>query len=168
MSRKAGVCDIKVGKLDLSLFLFYNPPEIKQEDYMKLSELERGKDKLLRKIQDIGDMRSGSLSVRYQRCSKSPCVCDDPRHPGHGPIYSFSTIIDGKTKIKNYKLGPELDKLRKEIENYQTFKELSQDLIAISNQLCDLRPVTEVKDETELEELKKKLKRVFMRRYKKK
>src|SRR3990172_1142503 len=36
-------------------------------------------------------MRSGSLSVRYQRCSKSPCVCDDPKHPGHGPIYSFST-----------------------------------------------------------------------------
>ena len=112
---------------------------------MKLSELEREKDKLLRKIQDIGDMRSGSLSIRYQRCSKSPCVCDDPKHHGHGPIYSFSTIIDGKTKIKNYKLGPELDKLQREIENYQTFKKQSQDLIAISNQICDLRPVTEVK-----------------------
>ena len=58
---------------------------------MKLYELEKQKDRLLKEIQGVGDMRSGSLSVRYQRCSKSPCVCDDPKHPGHGPIYSFST-----------------------------------------------------------------------------
>ena len=96
---------------------------------MKLYELEKEKDRLLKEIQGVGDMRSGSLSVRYQRCSKSPCVCDDPKHPGHGPIYSFSTVIEGKTKIKNLKLGPDLSKLQKEIEHYQEFKKLSFDLI---------------------------------------
>jgi hypothetical protein len=34
---------------------------------MGLSELEREKEKLLERIQGLGDMRSGSLSVRYQR-----------------------------------------------------------------------------------------------------
>jgi len=135
---------------------------------MKLSELEREKEKLLERIQGLGDMRSGSLSVRYQRCSKSPCVCDDPKHPGHGPIYSFSTVMDGKTKIKNYKLGPELKKLRREVENYQAFKKLSQELIAISRQICDLRPVVECKDDQELMELKKTLERVFLKRSKRK
>ncbi len=135
---------------------------------MGLSELEREKGKLLERIQGIGDMRSGSLSVRYQRCSKSPCVCDDPQHPGHGPIYSFSTVMDGKTKIKNYKLGPELEKLRREVENYQAFKKLSQELIAISHQICDLRPVVECKDDQELMELKKTLERVFLKRSKRK
>ena len=57
-------------------------------------------------------MRSGSISIRYQRCGKRPCICHEPEHPGHGPIYSFSTIEDGKTKIRNFKLGPELDKLQ--------------------------------------------------------
>ena len=118
---------------------------------MKLYELEKEKDRLLKEIQGVGDMRSGSLSVRYQRCSKSPCVCDDPKHPGHGPIYSFSTVIEGKTKIKNLKLGPDLSKLQKEIEHYQEFKKLSSDLITVSNQICDLRPVSEVKDDNELE-----------------
>lgn len=135
---------------------------------MGLSELEREKEKLLARIQGLGDMRSGSLSVRYQRCSKSPCVCDDPKHPGHGPIYSFSTVMDGKTKIKNYKLGPELEKLRREVENYQAFKKLSQELIAISWQICDLRPVVECKDDKELMELKKTLERVFLKRSKRK
>lgn len=135
---------------------------------MGLSELEREKEKLLERIQGLGDMRSGSLSVRYQRCSKSPCVCDDPKHPGHGPIFSFSTVMDGKTKIKNYKLGPELDKLRREVENYQAFRKLSQELIAISHQICDLRPVVECKDDKELMELKKTLERVFLKKSKRK
>lgn len=135
---------------------------------MGLSELAREKEKLLERIQGLGDMRSGSLSVRYQRCSKSPCVCDDPKHPGHGPIYSFSTVTDGKTKIKNYKLGPELEKLRREVENYQAFKKLYQELIAISRQICDLRPVVDCKDDKELMELKKTLERVFLKKSKRK
>lgn len=135
---------------------------------MELFELEKKKDELFKKVQNLGDMRNGSLSVRYQKCSKTPCVCNDPKHPGHGPIYSFSTIVDGKTKIKNYKLGTELDKLQKEIENYQTFKQISQNLISISNKICDLRPAPEIKDKNELEELKKKLQKLFSKKYKKK
>ncbi len=135
---------------------------------MELHEMEKQRDSILREIQNLRDMRSGSLSIRYQRCSKSPCLCDDPKHPGHGPIYSFSTLVEGKTRIKNFKLGPELDKLRKELENYQRFKKLSQDLIAVNNRICDLRPSPSIKDESELGELKKNLRKHFMKRYKKK
>lgn len=135
---------------------------------MKLTDLEKERDDVLRKIERLGDMRSGSISIRYQRCGKSPCICHEAKQPGHGPIYSFSTIAEGKTKIRNFKLGPELDKLQKEVENYQTFKKLSRDLIAVNNRICYLRPVPEMEDLNELEELKKKLRRRFMRRYKKK
>lgn len=135
---------------------------------MELSVLEKKRDEILKKIHKLGDMRKGSLSVRYQRCGKSPCVCDDPKHPGHGPIYSLSTVINGRTKIKNYKLSPELNKLQKELENYQRFKKLSKDLIAISDQICDLRPVPKVDNKNELDELKKKLQHLFSKRHKKK
>jgi hypothetical protein len=135
---------------------------------MELTDLEKQRDNLLRRIHDLGDMRSGSLSIRFQRCSKSPCVCDDPTHPGHGPIYSYSVVVDGKTRIKNYKLGPELEKLQKEIENYQSFKKLSQELIAVNNRICDLRPVRAVGSEDELQALKKNLQRIFKKKYKKK
>jgi hypothetical protein len=111
-------------------------------------------------------MRSGSISVRFQRCGKRPCVCHSPGHIGHGPIYSYSKLVNGKTDIKNYKPGPALEKLRRETENYQAFKELSQELIEISNKICDFRPLPSIED-NDLEELKKNLKRHFMKKYKK-
>ncbi len=135
---------------------------------MDISILEKKKAEALKRIQSLGDMRSGSLSVRYQRCGKSPCICDDPKHPGHGPIYSLSTVISGKTKIKNYKIGSDLNKLQKEIESYQTFKELSKELISISNQICELRPVSKIENEDELEGLKKKLQNLYKKKSRKK
>jgi len=133
---------------------------------MTLTELEKQREGILRKIETLGDMRSGSISVRFQKCGKRPCVCHSQDHIGHGPIYSYSTVVDGKTQIRNYKPGQELEKLRKETENYQAFKKLSQELIEISNKICDLRPLPIIED-NDLEELKKNLKRHFMKKYKK-
>ncbi|MCL5267332.1 MAG: hypothetical protein M1469_04415 [Bacteroidetes bacterium] len=122
---------------------------------MNLAELEKRREEILSEIGGIGDMRSGSISVRYQRCSYKGCECHKKGHPGHGPIYSFSTMRDGKTKINNYKLGLELAKVEKEVENYQRFRELTQKPIAVNNEICEKRSVPVVKDEMELEEIKK-------------
>ena len=132
---------------------------------MNLSELEGEKKRLLKEIGSLGDMRIGSLSVRYQRCGKSPCVCDDPLHPGHGPIYSLSSAVDGKTKIKNYKPGPELTKLNHEIDAYRTFKRLSAELITASTAICELRPVNGGGGD-ELAGTKKKLQKLSAKRLK--
>jgi len=128
--------------------------------------LEKQREGILKKIESLGDMRSGCISVRFQKCGKPRCVCHSPGHAGHGPIYSYSTLVGGKTQIRNYKPGPELEKLRKETQNYQTFKELSEELIGTSNKICDLRPVPVIED-NELEALKKKLRQLFMKKYKK-
>lgn len=106
---------------------------------METTQLEKRRDALLAELHDLGDMRSGSLSERYQRCSRSPCVCDDPKHPGHGPIYSFSFLVGGKTKIRNYKPGPALDKLRKELAASKRFREVMHELMSVGNQLCEAR-----------------------------
>jgi len=132
---------------------------------MNLSELEEQRRQLLSEISTIGDMHSGTLSIRYQRCSNRLCVCHAKGHKGHGPIYSFSMLVDGKTKIRNYKLGPELAKLQKESENYQRFKKLTQELTLVNNAICEQRPVTRVSDNEDLEELKKKLKKQLEKKY---
>lgn len=135
---------------------------------MRLADLEAKRVKLLKELSQLGDMRSGSLSVRYQKCGKHPCVCHEPNHPGHGPIYSFSNVVDGKTKIRNYKEGPELNKLLKELENYERFRALSRQLIAISDTVSELRPVEVWAGVKEEQELKKKLQKRFAKRYRKK
>ena len=135
---------------------------------MRLGDLEAKRKKLLVELSGVGDMRSGSLSVRYQKCGKYPCVCHEENHPGHGPIYSFSTPVEGKTKVRNYKEGPELSKLLKEVENYERFRGLSRDLIAVSDQISALRPVAGQVGEAEEDALKKKLRKRFAKKYRKK
>ena len=55
-----------------------------------------------------------------------------------------------------------------EIENHDRFKQLCKEIIELNEQICNLRPVAEMDDISELQELKKNLKRYFMKRYKKK
>lgn len=132
---------------------------------MRLPDLEAKREKLLKELSQLGDMRSGSLSLRYQKCGKHPCVCHEPNHPGHGPIYSLSSNVEGKTKIRNYKEGPELKKLLGELEHYERFRELSRELIAVSDKISELRPVAALTGVKEEEELKKKLRKRYGKRY---
>lgn len=122
---------------------------------MNTASLENQREGLLRELQELGQMRKGSLSERYQRCSRHPCVCHDRKHPGHGPIYSYSSLVEGKTKIRSYKPGPPLERLRKELAAYQRFRELTQELISVSTQLCEAREGKQ--EQQENAEVKKKL-----------
>jgi hypothetical protein len=131
---------------------------------MTITQIEARRTELLEELVRVKDMRSGTISVRYQRCSNSSCVCRGPNHPGHGPIYSLSMLIDGKTKIKNYRPGPELAKVAQEVENYRRYRTLSQELIAVNNAICELRRVPVVTDVDELEAIKKKIEKQFKKK----
>lgn len=131
-----------------------------------IKQLERQREGLLRKIEELGDLRRGIISVNYRKCGKSNCACAREGHPGHGPRYLWNTTIKGKSYAKSLKLGPELSKCMEETANYRKFVELCDELVVVNERICDLRPVPDIKDEDELSELKKKLHRHFMRRYK--
>jgi hypothetical protein len=45
--------------------------------------------------------------------------------------------------------------------------ELCEEIVLINERICDLRPIPEVKNEQELGELKKKLQKRFMEKYRK-
>ena len=74
--------------------------------------------------------------------------------------------MKNKSYVRRSELSPELEKVRKEAETYQVFKQLSHDLIEVNNTICELRPVPHIADTRELEELKKNLQRYFMKKYK--
>ena len=88
-------------------------------------------------------------------------------HPGHGPQYLWNASVGGKTKARNLPLGPELEKVEKEVERYREFNRLCQELVEINDKICHLRPVPVIQDENELEQLKKKLNRHFARKRRK-
>ena len=121
-----------------------------------LSKLESKKKSLYKKLEELGDLRRGTISVNYRRCGKKGCICAKPGHPGHGPQYLWSTTIKGKSYAKNLRLGPELQKYMEEVANYRSFLKLCDEIVQLSEKICDLRPVPEIEDKDEEEKLKKK------------
>ena len=133
-----------------------------------LGRLETQRKSLYEKLEQVGDFRRGTISANYRKCGKKNCICAKPGHPGHGPQYLWNTTIKGKSYAKNLRLGPELQKCMDEISNYRNFLKLCDEIVQLTEKICDLRPIVEMEDENEAEELKKKLQMHFKRKYKKK
>ena len=129
-----------------------------------LEQLEERRDNIYLQMSAVGDFRPGMISVNFRRCGKKNCVCVQPDHPGHGPQYLWNTTQKGVSRAQNLRMGPELEKTEKEIANYRKFARLYQEAIEVNEKICLLRPVSEIDDEHELQELKKKLKRRFSRK----
>lgn len=133
-----------------------------------LHDLELQRKNLFRQMASLGDFRRGTISVNFRKCGKSNCACARKDHPGHGPQYLWNVSMGGKTQARNLPLGPELEKIEKEVDQYHAFVRLSQELIEINDRICQLRPVRSIESEDEWEELKKKLRRHFAERRKRK
>src|SRR6266545_856978 len=130
-----------------------------------LEALERQRTKLYQQLQTVGDFRPGTISVNFRKCGKKNCACARAGHPGHGPQYLWNTTQRGQSRAQNLHMGAELEKVRKELENHTIFLGLCQQLVEVNEKICQLRPVQEVRDEKELEALKKKLQKQFSARW---
>ena len=131
-----------------------------------LQELERRRDGLYEKVKALGDFRRGSISVNYRKCGKPNCICAQEGHPGHGPRYLWSTTIKGKSYTRNIQLGAEMKKYEEEISRHHIYVKLCNEILEVSEQICDIRPIAPIQEETELEKLKKKLRKKFKEKYK--
>ncbi len=126
-----------------------------------LGELEQRRSDICQQIQTLGDFRPGTISVNFRKCGKTNCACARPGHPGHGPQYLWNTTSGGKSRAQSLPLGPELEKARNELENHKIFQRLCRELVEVSEKICMIRPVAAIKDEKELDALKKKLRKQF-------
>ena len=97
------------------------------------------RDHLRSQLSAIGDMRPGSLAERYRRCGKPSCRCARKGAPGHGPSYSVTHPVKGKTVTRIIPSGPAVERTRQQIAEYQRFRALARELVAVSEQLCDLQ-----------------------------
>jgi hypothetical protein len=129
-----------------------------------LTELEARRRQLFQEMEALGDFRPGMISTNYRKCGKQNCACAQPGHAGHGPQYLWNTTQNNRSRSQVIRLGPELEKVEKEIANYRRFGELCSELVAVNEQLCRLRPAPEIKDERELTRLKKTLQRKYSKK----
>lgn len=133
-----------------------------------MEELESKRQDIYRQLGKLGDFRQGSISATYRKCGKKNCTCHEKDHRGHGPQYLWTTVRKGKKMVQYLRLGPELDQVQKQVEEGRAFGRWYEEVMEINENICRLRPVPEIEDEKELDTLKKKLQRSFLRKQKKK
>ena len=108
----------------------------------ELLGLERRREELYRELSQVGDFRAGSLNEVRRKCGKPNCACAAPGHPGHGPQYNMTRKVDGRTRARHLRPGPELDKARREAAEYRRFRDLVGQVTEVNEAICDARPVT--------------------------
>jgi hypothetical protein len=104
---------------------------------LQIEVLQVKRDQLKARLVEIGDMRPGSLVERFRKCGKPACHCAEGGAPGHGPCYSLTHAVDGKTVTRIIPKGVAVEHTRQQIAEYHRFRGLVRELIAVSEQICD-------------------------------
>ena len=107
------------------------------DTHPRVDELEKRRRQLREQLARIGDMRPGSLVGRYRKCGKPGCHCARPSEQGHGPSWSLTRRVSGKTVTKVIPSGPAVERTRAQIDECRRFRRLARELIEVSEQLCD-------------------------------
>lgn len=113
---------------------------------LSLPELEAERDRLYAQLAATGDFRRGSVTENYRKCGKANCACAQPDHPGHGPRFLWTRTIRGrKTKGRQLAAG-EVAKVRRELERYAEFASAVEQIVEVSEAICEARPARPVPD----------------------
>jgi hypothetical protein len=128
-----------------------------------LQALREKREQLTASLAGIGDLRPGFLTARFRKCGKPTCHCAEKSSPGHGPSYSLTHRVDGKTVTQVIPQGPAVERAKAQIAEYRRFRNLIRELIAVSEQICSAQ-VREPKGEAESEAKKKPPRRSVGRR----
>ena len=102
-----------------------------------LNALQLQRVQLKSQLSQIGEMRPGSLVARFRKCGKPNCHCAKQDAKGHGPSYSLTHPVAGKTVTRIIPAGAAVERTRQQLEEYRHFRQLVQRLLSVSEQICD-------------------------------
>ena len=107
-----------------------------------LTEMEARRARLFERLAAVGDFRRGSVSENWRRCGKPSCRrCAEPGSRGHGPRWLWTRTVPGRGTIGRQLRAEELGKVQAELENYQRFAALAEEIAEVSEAICEARPV---------------------------
>jgi hypothetical protein len=108
-----------------------------------LADLEARRAAVQMQIAQLGDMRSGSITGTGGRCGNPNCHCHRAGDPGHGPYHRLTRKVNGKTVTETFSSPASLAKAQREVTECQRFRDLGDQLLAVNERVCQLRPVEE-------------------------
>ncbi len=104
---------------------------------LSLVELHEQRAELLGQIGAVEDFRPGSLVGRYRKCGKPTCHCAQEGDRGHGPSWSLTRAVKGKTVTKI--VGPDaVEATREQIGRYHELQRLVHQFTEVNVKICDV------------------------------
>ena len=102
------------------------------------AELERRWEEVRAALGAVGELRPGALVRRYRPCGKPTCHCAQPGDPGHGPCWSLTRVVGGKTVTKIIP-GAAVERTQRQIAEHRRFRDLVRELAELGEHLCEER-----------------------------
>jgi hypothetical protein len=103
-----------------------------------VAELERRWGEVRAALGAVGELRPGALVSRYRACGKPTCHCAQPGDPGHGPCWSLTRVVGGKTVTKIIPAAAAAQ-THAQIAEHRRFRALARELVEVGEQLCHAR-----------------------------
>ena len=101
-----------------------------------LQALREQKADLLDQIVSFPAFRPGSLVGRYRKCGKPNCHCAREGDPGHGPSWSLTRTVNGKTVTKIIK-QKDVETTQQQIAEHHRFQHVIRELVEANVKICD-------------------------------
>lgn len=101
-----------------------------------LTVLREQRSTLLAEIAAIDEFRPGSLTERYRKCGKPSCHCAREGDRGHGPSWSLTRGVKGKTVTKVIP-ADFVDTTLEQIDRYKQLQRLLQEYTELNVKICD-------------------------------
>ncbi len=98
--------------------------------------LEQRRGEIRAELSSIGDLRPGSLVGRYRKCGKPNCHCAREDGGGHGPSWSLTRRVGGKT-VTRIIPPTALAQTKEQIAEYKRLRRLTQELVEVSEGICE-------------------------------
>ena len=98
--------------------------------------LRQRRDEIRAQLASLGDLRPGSLVGRYRRCGKPHCHCAREGDPGHGPSFSLTRAVGGKTVTRIIPAAA-VARTQAQIAEYGRLRRLTGELVEVSEGLCE-------------------------------
>ena len=102
----------------------------------RVEQLRKEREALREQLAQVGDLRPGSLTGRYRRCGKANCHCAKAGAPGHGPSWSLTRQVGGKT-VTRVIPAEAVEQTRAQLEEHRRLRRLLRTFVDTSERLCE-------------------------------
>ena len=111
---------------------------------MTLATLESQRSELMEEFLCLGDLRPGSITAvtpTLRQALPATALNTTTRDTIHN--FRLTRRVSGKTVTETFPNPTALRKAQQEVAEFHRFQKLSQDLVALNDRICRLRPVAQ-------------------------